>query len=303
MGMKFQNNTILLGFFLSVIGTALFSLKSIFIKFAYLEGLNADSVLLMRMLIALPIYAAIGWYFIHTHRVHASQLGKRLTLIAFLGFIGYFVSSLLDLKGLEYISASLERLTLFTYPAFTVILGSIFFGITITKRVVFALCMTYIGLIIALMGELEFNDFALLGVVLVLIAALTFSYYVLIAKNLIMELGSIVFTAVAMTISSIFGIIYALMVVDITALVITPRAWLWLWCLAIFSTVIPSFVINMALSRISAAHNSIVGMLGPLMTIFLAVILLNEPFDYRYVIAMGLIIFGIFILTITSEQS
>ncbi len=301
--MKFQNNTILLGFLFSIIGTALFSLKSIFIKLAYIEGLNADSVLLMRMLIALPIYAGIAWYFLYTHRVHTSQLTKRLKLIAFLGFIGYFVSSLLDLKGLEYISASLERLTLFTYPAFTVILGSIFFGIAITKRVVFALCMTYIGLIIALIGELEFNDFALLGVGLVLIAALTFSYYVLIAKTLIMELGSIIFTAVAMTISSIFGIIYALIMIDVNTLIITPEAWLWLGCLAIFSTVIPSFIISMALGRISAAHNGIVGMLGPLMTIFLAVILLNEPFDTRYVIAIGLIIFGIFILTITSEQS
>ncbi len=115
-----------LGLLLAFLGTFLFALKSIFIKLAYFEGLNSNVVLMLRMAIALPIYLGILSYIFWKKDQSKVLAQTTLFSIVGLGFIGYFLASLLDLKGLETISAGLERLTLFTYPIFIAILGAIY---------------------------------------------------------------------------------------------------------------------------------------------------------------------------------
>ncbi len=144
--MNSTQQNIYLGFLLAFLGTFLFALKSIFIKLAYFEGLNSDVVLMLRMAISLPIYFTILSYFLWKRSVSRMLTQKTVFNIIWLGFIGYFLASLLDLKGLEYISAGLERLTLFTYPAFTAILGAIFFSTPLTKRIIAVLVIIYYGL-------------------------------------------------------------------------------------------------------------------------------------------------------------
>ncbi len=133
-----------LGFILAICGTLLFSLKSIFIKFLYQNGLDADSVLVLRMALALPIYSAILVWLLHSRPRHPHFNFSTLRTVFLLGFLGYYLASLLDLMGLELITAQLERLSLFTYPFLVAIIGFFLFNETITKRLIIALTITYL---------------------------------------------------------------------------------------------------------------------------------------------------------------
>jgi len=297
--LQFAHKDILIGFALAFLGTALFSLKSIFIKLAYAHGLETNTLLFLRMVISLPIYLLILLYLIARRTAPQSSIKNHFATIVFLGFIGYFLASWLDLKGLEYISAGLERLTLFTYPIFVAIFGALFFKIPITKKLYLTLFLTYLGLWIIFEQEaIVGNNNTLLGVVLVLLSALSFSFYVLVGKRVIDSIGSLWFTAIAMCVSSIVVIGYYSIFFSWSAVVIKPEAWIYIFCLAIFSTVIPSFMISEAIARVGAAKTGVVGTLGPVITILVAVVILNEPFTLHHAIGTLLVIFGVVLLTV-----
>ncbi len=286
-----------IGFLLAIIGTALFSLKSIFIKLAYAEGLDTDSVLMLRMAISLPIYLGILWWLAKTSATPDNLAGKWLK-ITFLGFIGYYLSSWFDLKGLEMISAQLERLTLFTYPIMVAILGALFFKTPLTRKIVIALIITYSGLWIVFYQELNFSgENVVLGTLLVAMAALSFSFYVLFGKQEIKQIGSLWFTGLAMSISSVFVLIHFAVFNDYSDLSVTSMAWVWLFLLAVISTVIPSFMISEAIHRIGPAQTGIIGSLGPIMTMGLAIWILSEPFTLWHAMGMLLVIGGVSFLS------
>jgi len=305
--LKFQKRDILIGFFLAFLGTALFSLKSIFIKLAYDEGLNADSVLMLRMAIALPIYLVILFFLSKAKDVPFIKIKINFLFIIFLGFIGYFLASWLDLKGLESISAGLERLTLFTYPIFVAVLGAIFFKTPLNRKIIITLLFTYFGLWVIFSQELGSDQLlssnTTKGVVFVLLSALSYSFYVLLSKNVIHEIGSLWFTALAMSVSSIFVLVFYGVFSDLKSLEITNDAWVWVTLLAVISTVIPSFMISEAILKIGAPQTGIVGTLGPVITIGLAVLILNEPFSIFHAIGVFFVIVGVMLLTFNSKQS
>lgn len=285
------------GFLLAIVGTALFSLKSIFIKLAYIEGLDADSVLMLRMAVSLPIYLCILIWLIKRPEKTPECLSQNVVKIIFLGFIGYFLSSWLDLKGLEYISAQLERLTLFSYPILVALLGAVFFKTPLTKNIVIALLITYTGVWVVFYQESSLSgDNVVLGTVLVFLAALSFSIYVLMGKKVIHKVGSLWFTCIAMIVSSIFVLIYFSVFIDYSGLTVTKFAWLWIILLAIFSTVIPSFMIAESIAKIGPAQTGVVGTLGPMITIVLAVWFLQEPFTLFHAIGIVLVISGVMVL-------
>lgn len=303
MTSPFKLSAITVGFILAVLGTALFSLKSIFIKLAYVEGLDSDSVLMMRMAIALPIYLLI-LFWLSRVKTKPDELNAKLLKITFLGFIGYYLSSYLDLKGLEMISAQLERLTLFTYPIMIAILGALFFKTPITRKILWALIITYSGLLIVFATEVTLSgDQVPLGTLLVFLAALSFSFYVLFGKQVIQQIGSLWFTALAMSISSLFVLLHFAIFGDFITLNITPMAWLWLGLLAIVSTVIPSFMISEAIAKIGPAQTGIVGILGPIVTMGLAITVLDEVFTVWHALGMLLVIGGVALLTIKSQPA
>lgn len=292
-----------IGLLLAIIGTGLFSLKSIFIKLAYAEGLDTDSVLMLRMAIALPIYLAV-LVWLAKQKTTPENLSSKWLKITFLGFIGYYLSSWFDLKGLELISAQLERLTLFTYPIMVALLGALFFKTPLTRKILFSLIITYAGLWIVFYKELSLEgDNVILGTLLVALAALSFSFYVLFGKKEIQSMGSVWFTGLAMSISSIFVLIHFSIFNHFTDLNVTSMAWLWLALLAIFSTVIPSFMISEAIHRIGPAQTGIVGSLGPIMTMGLAIWILNEPFTAWHATGMLLVVGGVSFLSYRGHKT
>lgn len=282
------SKTVGFGFVLAIFGTLLFSLKSIFIKFLYQQGLDADTVLMLRMALSLPVYLLILLWLLKQQHQRLKLNVPTLQRVFLLGFLGYFLASLLDLMGLELITAQLERLSLFTYPFLVVIIGFFLFNEPLTRRLIIALVMTYFGLFLVMAQELQLTgNNVLLGVGLVIASALSFAFYVLFSKTFIQQLGSPLFTSLAMIASSLFGLVYGWIVIDISQLVVSQTAWFWLVFLVVFSTVIPSFMMTEAINRIGPAQTGVVGMMGPIFTIVLAVYLLDEPFTL--IIAIGVI--------------
>jgi drug/metabolite transporter (DMT)-like permease len=289
-----RNKNMLLGLLLAAVGTFLFSLKSIFIKFLYTDNLGADEVLMLRMALSLPIYISVLLWIAYNKHSYASMSTTVIAKIFVLGFFGYYLASLLDLLSLELISAQLERLGLFTYPFMVAILGYFFFNEIITKRIIFSLLLTYAGLFIVMGHELKITgEGVILGTLFVLASALSFAFYVLLSKGYIKRYGSQLFTCIAMISSCIFGLLHGLILLDLSSLVISQQSWLWIFLLVIFSTVIPSFMMVEALDRIGPTQTGIMGMLGPVFTIILATYLLDEPFSLWLVAGVVLMMIGV----------
>ena len=269
-------------------------MKSIFIKFLYLEDLGADEVLFFRMEMSLPIYMIILIWLLRTKTSNAKIDLSATTKIFLLGFVGYYLASLLDLMSLELISAQLERLGLFTYPFMVALLGFFFFKEPLTRRLVFSLVITYAGLWVVMGQEIVLSgEAAIRGTLLVLGSALSFAFYVLFSKRFIKQLGSQLFTCIAMISSCVFGLLHGAIVLDITALSLSYSAWIWLLLLVVFSTVIPSFMMVEAISRVGPAQTGVVGMLGPIFTIALAIFMLGEPFTMQLVLGVVLMMLGV----------
>ena len=288
-----HDKSILIGFALAAFGTLLFSLKSIFIKYLYLEGLDAHSVLTLRMALSLPLYAAMLGYLWQRGAVKTLTTNIAVNIIL-LGFLGYYLASLLDLISLQYITAQLERLGLFTYPFMVAIIGALFFKTPITRRLWIALVMTYFGLWLVMVEELSLTgNNVIRGTLFVLGSAFSFALYVLFSKRHIQHLGAQVFTSIAMLASCGFGLLHGAWVLDWSALSISNTAWLWLILLVVLSTVIPSFMMAESIRRIGPAQTGVMGTLGPVFTIFLAVQLLDEPFSTPILIGVLLMLAGV----------
>ena len=278
-----------LGIVLGAAGAALYSLKAVLVKLAYLpvDGLAANelpviTLIMLRMGFAFPFYLAILLWTLRRTDVRPSK-GQVIMAMAS-GTIAYYGCALLDFTGLQYITAQLERLLLFTYPAFVILFGALFFGGRITRFGLAAVALAYGGLAIVFAGgEITESRNLWLGSGLVIACAILFALFQLIAKQFIDKIGPSLFTCLAM-----IGGVCAISLHFITsalsengvsaALNLPPRIYIISAIIAVFSTILPSFFINYAMGKIGALKVAMLGMVGPLATIVAAIFILGEPF-------------------------
>ena len=291
------------GLGLAVAGTFLFALKSIFIKLAFAQGVDAIHLLTIRMVFALPFYlgmlCVIG--FNEGGFKKGSDLSTRLTrkiLVQSLaiGFLGYYLASILDFSGLQLITAQLERLTLFTYPTIISILAWLYLGESLGWRTIAAIILSYAGVLLMFGQERAISDSADVswGVGLVFGAALSYSLYVLLAKPTMQQIGSRSFTSLAMMGSTFFVATHYLCVKPVSEFFTAkPIVYFYGLILALVCTVLPSFMINEAILRVGAARASIVGSLGPAVTMVLAILILGEPSSVQHFVGMFITIAGV----------
>jgi drug/metabolite transporter (DMT)-like permease len=282
------------GYWLVAAGACLFSTKAIFIKLAYRDEVNATLLVAWRMIFSTPVFLLVGVvaYAMHKKSGRAAFDPKFIWGAAASGALGYGLSAYLDFKGLEFITAQLERLVLFTYPLFVMFLGSMFFGHKITRYGIVSCCITYLGLAIVVGVDVPVGGWStVIGTALVLGCALTFALNQLLAKQLITVLGSVFYTAVSMVAGGFAAVlIHALSDGDFTA---SPYfLWMGLGC-AIFATVIPIFCINAGLERTSAQTVAMISTISPLVTISLAVFILGEPFTLVDAFGSALVLAGV----------
>jgi drug/metabolite transporter (DMT)-like permease len=272
----------------------MFSTKAIFIKLAFRDDVNATLMLAWRMIFSMPFFFVIGIFAVMRARAEGRALpdSRRLGMAALTGFIGYGASSYFDFKGLEFISAQLERLVLFTYPLFVMFIGAAMFGTQITRYGVIACIITYAGLAIVFGVDVPEGGWGtVIGTGFVLACAVTFALNQLMAKGLIGAMGSIFFTTVSMIAGGLATVVihYA---ADGDFGASTLFLWLSFGC-AIFATVLPIFCINGGLARISAQAVAMISTVSPLVTICLAVWILGEPFTFADAIGSALVLAGV----------
>jgi len=283
------------GYVLALLGTVFFSMKTIFVKLIYqpvdgmeINGVEAITIMAMRLGFSAPFYVAIFWLALKQRKsCGLPPLQKRdMALAALLGLLGYYACAWLDIEGIKYITAQLERLLLFTYPIFVFIFGAMFFGKRLTKGAVLAVLIAYAGIgLIFLSSDIAVGINVPLGSAMILLCAALFAFFQLFAKPMIARLGSPVFTCCAMLGAGV--IIFAhfltenVVLGDVSEVLSLPsRIWLLGIALAFFSTLLPSFMVNLAISRVGPQATSAVGMIAPISTIVLAVFILGEPFGF-----------------------
>lgn len=289
-----QTPKAMVGLALVVLGTFCFSLKSIFIKLAYGYGIDTTTLMMMRMLMAFPFYLVILMISVKGAERTPSNI-QTLQVIA-IGCVGYYLASYLDLAGLNYLSASLERLILFSYPIFVLLFGALFFAKKITLTQVVASGITYAGVAVALSGgDLEIAG-TMKGVVLVVGSAIAYACFLLGSERLAPQLGSKVFTSIAMLAAG--GLITAHFSVthSLNDLVVLPQVYFYAFLLAFVSTVIPSYLIVAGVARIGAANTAIVGAVGPIFTAGVAYVVLNENYTIFHIVGTFLVIVGIYVI-------
>ena len=290
----------LAGFLITLVGAILFSTKAIIVKLAFgATHTDALTLLTLRMVFALPFYAGVA-LLVSSQKGNVHMTAPQWGLVALLGLLGYYVSSLLDFIGLQYVSAGLERLILFLYPSFVVFLNALFFKQRITGVQKWALLLTYLGIGIAYAGELTIGPSRAglyWGSLLVFLCAVTYSMYIAGSGKVIPLVGANKFTAYAMLAATAGIFAHYALVGQGEVLAAGRTLWAYGLGLAIFSTVLPSFLISQGLKRIGANNVAIISGIGPISTIAQAHFFLHEPIFFAQIGGTLLVVLGVLLLS------
>ncbi len=273
----------------------LFSSKGLVAKWIYAYSVSPAQLLSLRLLFAAPWYLLILLYLYQRQiRVRKSLLTYKAFLKASgMGFLGYYLSSLLDFTGIRYLSTGMERMILFLYPTFVVIGNRFFFKERLPMRVWWSLLLSYIGVGLAYMGDADFDrSTGWLGALLVMSAALVFSVYMLLSQKLVKELGSEMFTAYAMLGAALFMNLHFMWIEGgkwghLPMPVLGYTAFM-----GFFQTVIPSLLMMKAVEWIGASRSAVIAGSGPIITLVLGIIFLGESLGVLEGVGVALTLWG-----------
>lgn len=286
--------TWLIGIICVMAGTMLFAAKGIVIKLAYLEGMTALPLLMLRMAFALPFYAVMA---VWVQRRNPAPLNRREHLrIMALGVLSYCISSLFDFMGLQYITAGLERVILYVYPTLVLLMLASWKKQIILARDKLALSIAYAGMLMVFVHDIQMSgDWrqTLLGSFYVLIATVTFALFVVLAGETIPKVGATRFTAYAMLSACAGVMLFCLTKEGFSHFVQTPRVYFLVLVLAFFCTVIPSFLMNRGIAIVGSSKTAMLGSVGPVITLFLGAWLLDESLTLIQLAGAGLVIVGV----------
>ena len=283
------------GLLLAAAGSIAFSGKAIIVKLAYLHGVDAITLVMLRMLVALPFFIAMAWW----AGRHQAPLTRNDWLgVLGLGFLGYDLSSYLDFLGLQYISASFERLILYLNPTLVLVLGWVLYKRKITYRQGMAMAVSYSGVLLVFGHEVSLvGDNIALGAILVFGSAITYAIYLTYSGQLVQRLGSLRLAGLATTVACFFCILQFVLLKPVAALNVVPEV-IWLSMLnATVCTVLPVLLIMMAIERIGPGLTSQIGMIGPLSTLTMGAFFLNETFNLWILMGTVLVLGGVFWVT------
>lgn len=286
----------IVGWTMCLISAVLFSSKAVVIKLAYQYEVDAASLLSLRMAMALPVYLLLtGWYW---HKATVQQRILTLQLvpkICAVGLLGYYLASLFDFAGLVYVSAQLERIVLFSYPLWVVLIGYFAFGQPLKKAVRVALPLCWLGIMVSMSGgEQFFGRQIWLGVGLILISAISFALYTLMARSMIQAIGGGLFTSLAMASAAIGSIVHVSVAQGKAGFIGWPQeVYTFAFYMAIFATVIPSYLFSEAVKRLGSDMAATTSSIGPVATSVMAVLILGESFGLRQALGLILVLMGV----------
>jgi drug/metabolite transporter (DMT)-like permease len=282
------------GLALAAFGSIAFSGKAIIVKLAYRHGVDAVTLIMYRMLLALPLFLALAWW---AGRGKPALAGRDWLLVLVLGFTGYYLASFLDFAGLQYITASLERLILYLNPTLVLLLGALLYRRRVSRAQLAALAVSYAGVLLVFGHEVRLEGGAtLLGASLVFGSAVSYAIYLVLSGEEVRRLGSLRLTGLATSVACGLCILQFLVLRPLGAAVVAPEV-VWLSVLnATLCTFVPVLAVMMAIERIGATLTAQTGMIGPPATITLGVLVLGEPFNAWVVAGTALVLAGVWLL-------
>ena len=259
---------------------------------------------MLRMLFSLPFYAAAMWYYF-SHQQLKKAKASTYFIACLIGILGYYMSSLFDFIGLQYVSASIERIILFIYPTLAVLLNLLIFKVAISKKQWIAIFITYLGIGLAYWGELnqipDTKTF-FFGTWMILLCAVTFAFYLVGSGKMIPKIGAPQFTSLSMLAASVGIFIHYLVthqqgiasIVDMP--ILHSNSVGYVIALALIATIIPSFLISGGMKRIGSNDLAIISSIGPVSTLLQARLVLNEAFSWEQILGTLFVIAGVILV-------
>lgn len=283
------------GLLLAVLGAIGFSGKAIIVKLAYRHGVDAITLLMWRMLLALPFFLAMAWW---AGRGKPALTRQDWRDIGVLGFTGYYLASYLDFAGLTCITASLERLILYLNPTLVLLISVVFFHHKLQARQLLAMAISYAGVVAVFAHELSFAGAnTAIGAALVFASAVSYAIYLALSGKVVQRLGSMRLAGLASSVACALCIGQFLLAKPLSAAAV-PEPVLWLSLLnATACTVAPVLMVMLAIARIGAPLSSQVGMVGPMSTLIMGVLILGEPMNAWIAVGTLLVLGGVFLVS------
>lgn len=285
---------------MGMLGAIGFSGKAIIVKLAYRHGVDTVTLLMLRMLLALPFFMAMVWWTQHRKGAVPVRLSVREWLgVVWLGFCGYYLASLLDFAGLQYVSASLERLILYLYPTLVLLLGILLYGKRASRHQWIGMAVSYVGVVAVFAHEVRLTGADVgLGAALVFGSAVSYALYLSYSGELVRRLGALRLVGLASCVACVLcvGQFALLRPVSLVA-ELGAEVW-WLSVLnASLCTVLPVVLVMLSIERIGSALASQAGMVGPMSTLVMAALVLDEPLSPWLLLGTALVMSGVFICT------
>ncbi len=283
-----------IGLALALFGAIAFSGKAIIVKLAYRHGVDAITLITYRMLFALPFFIALAWW---SGRGKARLSRDNAMAVMGLGFSGYYLASTLDFLGLQYITASLERIILYTSPTIVMLLSWWRFGRRASRAQWLALMASYAGVALAFGHEVRIEgSHVALGAALVFASTLSYAFYLLYSGEVVRRIGSLRLTGWASGVACVLCLLQFAVLRPLSAALV-PEPVLWLSLInATVCTVAPVLMLMMAIERIGPSLAAQAGMVGPLSTILMGVWLLGEPFSAWLAAGTACVLVGVWLL-------
>jgi drug/metabolite transporter (DMT)-like permease len=286
------------GFLFAIVGSIAFSGKAIIVKLAYRYGVDAITLIMYRMLFALPIFAVMAWW---ASRGKEALTRKDWLGVLGLGFTGYYLASYLDFAGLAYISAALERLILYINPTLVLILGWLLYKKKMSSKQIGAMALSYAGILLVFGHELSIQNVSTVassstawGAFLVFASAVSYAIYLSYSGEMVKRLGSLRLVGLATTVACLLCIAQFAVLRPLSAMVVAPEV-LWLSLLnATLCTALPVLAVMMAIERIGAPLAAQTGMIGPMSTILMGVFILGEPLNAWIIAGTVLVLSGVY---------
>ena len=289
---------------LAMLGAVAFSGKAIIVKLAYRYGVDAVTLIMLRMLFALPFFLAMSWWASRPRggRVPVALSRRDVAGIVGLGFTGYYLASFLDFAGLAFISASLERLILYLNPTLVLLLGWVLVGRRIAQRQALGMAISYGGVLLVFGLEVRLDGSGVaLGALLVFLSAVSYALYLFYSGEMVQRLGSLRLVGLATSVACGLCIVQFGVLRPWSALQTVASEVVWLSVLnATLCTVVPVLLVMMAIERIGSGLAAQVGMVGPMSTMLMGVLLLGEPFTLWLLAGTALVIAGVAVCSRTA---
>lgn len=284
------------GIALAAIGAIAASGKAVIVKLAYRHGVDATTLLALRMLMAFPLFAVLAVW--SARRAPALSWGDRGRVV-WLGFTGYYLSSLLDFQGLQYISVTLDRLILYLNPTLVLLISLVLLKKRPGRWQVAALVLSYLGVLLAFGHDLQLEGGRIvLGSALVFASALSYALYLFGSGQVVARIGAIRLTAYASCVACVLCVLHFAVLHPMSALGQAPPPVYWLSLInATVCTVLPVMAIMLAVKRIGSSLAAQVGMLGPVSTIVMSLWLLDEPMGTWQILGTALVLLGVLLVS------